>query len=80
MTTAQSRQCGDTTAVATELIEAFNVGNWKRLRAMLHPDVVYEETGTQRRVDSADAYVRLCQGPQEVWRGLTALGMRGATT
>ena len=60
MTTTQSQQSGDTTAVATELVEAFNVGNWERLRATLHPDVVYEETGTQRRVAGADEYVRLC--------------------
>ena len=65
MTTTQSKQSGDTTAVATELVEAFNVGNWERLRATLHPNVVYEETGTQRRVDSADKYVRLCQGWKE---------------
>jgi steroid delta-isomerase-like uncharacterized protein len=65
MTTTQSKQSGDTTAVATELVEAFNVGNWERLRATLHPDVVYEETGTQRRVDGADEYVRLCQGWKE---------------
>jgi predicted ester cyclase len=26
------------------------------------PDVVYEETGTQRRVDGVDADVQLCQG------------------
>jgi steroid delta-isomerase-like uncharacterized protein len=65
MTTTQSQQFGDTTAVATELVEAFNVGNWERLRATLHPDVVYEETGTQRRVDGADEYVRLCQGWKE---------------
>ena len=65
MTTTQSTQSGDTTAVATELVEAFNVGNWERLRATLHPDVVYEETGTQRRVKGADEYVRLCQGWKE---------------
>jgi steroid delta-isomerase-like uncharacterized protein len=65
MTTTQSEQFGDTTAVATELVEAFNVGNWERLRATLHPDVVYDETGTQRRVDGADEYVRLCQGWKE---------------
>ena len=30
--------------------------------AGMAPDVVYEETGTQRRVDGVDAYVQLCQG------------------
>jgi steroid delta-isomerase-like uncharacterized protein len=61
----KSEQSGDTTAVATELVEAFNIGNWERLRATLHPDVLYEETGTGRRVTGADDYVRLCQGWKE---------------
>jgi len=65
MATTQAKQFSDTTAVATELVEAFNVGDWDRLRATLHPDVVYEETGTQRRVAGADAYVRLSQGWKE---------------
>jgi steroid delta-isomerase-like uncharacterized protein len=64
MATTQSK-FRDATAVATELVEAFNVGDWERLRATLHSDVVYEETGTQRRVEGADAYVRLCQGWKE---------------
>ena len=64
MATTQSR-ARDATAVATELVEAFNVGDWERLRATLHPNVVYEETGTQRRVAGADAYVRLCQAWKE---------------
>ena len=64
MATTQSK-FRDATAVATELVDAFNVGDWERLRATLHSDVVYEETGTQRRVEGADAYVRLCQGWKE---------------
>ena len=66
MATTQSK-FRDATAVATELVEAFNVGDWERLRATLHADVVYEETGTQRRIDGADAYVRLCQGWKETF-------------
>ena len=62
MATTQAKPFSDTTAVATESVEAFNVGDWARLRATLHPNVVYEETGTQRRVEGADAYVRFCQG------------------
>jgi predicted ester cyclase len=37
---------------------------WQRFAEGMTPDVVYEETGTQRRVDGVDAYVQLCQG----WR------------
>jgi len=66
MATTQSK-FRDATAVAAELVEAFNVGDWERLRATLHSDVVYEETGTQRRVEGADAYVRLCQGWKETF-------------
>jgi steroid delta-isomerase-like uncharacterized protein len=65
MANKQSERSGDATAVATELVEAFNAGDWERLRATLHPDVVYEEAGTLRRVEGADEYVRLCQGWKE---------------
>ena len=44
------------------LLDAFNAADWQRFAADLAPDVVYEETGTQRRVDGVDAYVQLCQG------------------
>ena len=52
----------DVTKVAEELIDAFNAGDWQRFRAVLAPDVRYEETGTQRSVQGADQYVQLCQG------------------
>jgi steroid delta-isomerase-like uncharacterized protein len=45
-----------------DLIEAFNRADWDSMRAHLTPDVHYEETGTGRRVDGADAYLELCQG------------------
>jgi steroid delta-isomerase-like uncharacterized protein len=51
-------------AVANELVAAFGMGDWARFRATLDPGVVYEETGTGRRTEGADAYVALCQG----WR------------
>ena len=50
--------------IAGELIDAFTAGDWARFRATIAPDVVYEETGTGRRTEGADAYVALCQG----WR------------
>jgi len=55
----------DLTQAAADLIDAFNEADWERLRAVLSPDVVYAETGTGRRVESADAYVELCQGWKE---------------
>jgi hypothetical protein len=47
---------------ADGLLDAFNAADWQRFAADLAPDVVYEETGTQRHVDGVDAYVQLCQG------------------
>jgi steroid delta-isomerase-like uncharacterized protein len=48
--------------VAEALIAAFNAGDWAQFRAPLAPNVDYEETGTQRRTQSADEYVQLVQG------------------
>jgi steroid delta-isomerase-like uncharacterized protein len=50
------------TQVAQHVIEAFNAGDWQRFKAPLAANVNYEETGTQRRVHDAEAYVQLCQG------------------
>ena len=50
------------TQLAQDFIEAFNATDWTRFKATLAADVNYEETGTQRRVQGADAYVQLCQG------------------
>ncbi len=54
----------DPAIVGRALVDAFNAGDWDRFRATLTPDVVYEESGTGRRVEGADAYIQLCQG----WR------------
>jgi steroid delta-isomerase-like uncharacterized protein len=50
------------TRVATDAIEAFNSTDWSRFQSLLSADIVYEETGTRRRVSGPDAYVELCQG------------------
>ena len=52
----------DLTVIAGDLIDAFNQSDWARFKALLAPDIRYEETGTQRRLEGADAYVQLCQG------------------
>ena len=52
----------DLTQTSADLIDAFNQADWERFRGVLSPDTVYTETGTGRRVEGADAYVRLCQG------------------
>lgn len=38
-------------------IETFNRGDWDGLRALVAPDLVYEETGTGRRVEGVDTVV-----------------------
>jgi steroid delta-isomerase-like uncharacterized protein len=48
--------------VAEALIAAFNAGDWAQFGAALASHVVYEETGTQRRTQTADEYLQLVQG------------------
>ena len=48
-----------------DLLDAFNASDWQRFRALLADNMTYEETGTGRRVQGADEYVRLCQGWKE---------------
>ena len=48
--------------LVNELVDAFNAGDWSRFREGLADDVTYEETGTGRRLQGADAYLELCQG------------------
>ncbi len=52
----------DAIRVARENIEAFNAGDWQRLKATLAPDSVYDEVGTQRRIQGADEVVQALQG------------------
>ena len=56
MTTQRSK---DLTQVAQDIIEAFNTDDWARFKAPLAANVVYEENGTGRRIQGADAYVQV---------------------
>ena len=49
-------------AVAREDLEAFNAGDWDRMRACLAPDSVYEEAGTGRRFQGADEIIEANRG------------------
>ena len=44
---------------AADLTEAFNDSDFERARSLCTPDVVYNETGTGRRVEGLDAYTDL---------------------
>jgi ketosteroid isomerase-like protein len=52
----------DCTKVAEGVIDAFNRSDWNSLRSRVAEDIVYQETGTGRRIQGADAYLELCQG------------------
>ena len=52
----------DLTRLAADFVDAFNRADWPRFQAMMAPDVVYQETGTLRRVQGDARYVELCQG------------------
>ncbi len=54
----------DVTRVLKENIEAFNAGDWQRMKATLAADSSYEEAGTQRRIQGADEIVKADQA----WR------------
>jgi hypothetical protein len=55
-------QQSDSARIGADVVEAFNQSDWGRLRACLSDNVIYEETGTGRRVTGADEYVELCRG------------------
>lgn len=54
----------DLVALARQEVEAFNAGDFDRMRGLLADDCVYEEPGTQRRIEGADAIIEVNQG----WR------------
>jgi predicted ester cyclase len=57
----------DMSRVASELISAFNDGDWVRLGALVAPDLSYAENGTRRRADGADAYLELVKGTKRAF-------------
>lgn len=59
MTTTQTKPC---VQLAEDVITAFNAADWAQLRATIAPNVVYTETGTQRRVENLEDYLQLLQG------------------
>lgn len=48
--------------LAETVITAFNAADWAQLRAVVAPNLVYTETGTQRRVENLEDYLQLLQG------------------
>jgi steroid delta-isomerase-like uncharacterized protein len=52
----------DLTAVVRENLEAFNAGDWDRMRETITPGSVYVESATGRRVEGADAIIEVNEG------------------
>ena len=48
--------------IAREQVDAFNNGDWERMRAGLASDVRYDELGTQRTVEGPEKIVELFRG------------------
>ena len=48
--------------IAREQVDAFNSGDWERVRAGLAPDARYHELGTQREIEGPDQIVDLFKG------------------
>jgi steroid delta-isomerase-like uncharacterized protein len=47
-------------------VEAYNASDWQQLREVLAPDVVYDEVGTQRRLEGAERMIEAYQGWKQV--------------
>ena len=48
--------------VARDQIDAFNKGDWEKMRALLTSDARYHELGTEREIEGPDQIVELFQG------------------
>ena len=48
--------------IARGQVDAFNSGDWDRVRAGLASDSLYDELGTQRKIDGAEKIVELFKG------------------
>lgn len=63
MTTMQTKTPAQ---LADAFISAFNTADWEQLRAIIAPNVVYTETGTQRRVENRENYLQVLQEWKQV--------------
>ena len=52
----------DLTSIAREAVDAFNASDWERSKAILTPDYVYTELGTQRRLQGPEAVIEAMKG------------------
>ena len=55
----------DQIRVAHELLEAFNTNNWEKYKQYMTQDAVYNELGTQRRIEGIGQIIEALQGWKE---------------
>ena len=55
----------DITNLAREAVEAFNVSDWERTKALMTPDYVYNEVATQRSIQGPEEVVAALKGWKE---------------
>jgi steroid delta-isomerase-like uncharacterized protein len=48
--------------IAREQIDAFNNGDWEQLRTLLASDSLYDELGTERKIEGLEKIVELFKG------------------
>ncbi len=61
----------DLTEIAREVVEAFNASDWERTRALMTPDYLYNEVGTQRSIQGPEEVVAALQGWKEAMPDVT---------
>ena len=61
----------DLTKIAREVVEAFNASDWERTKALMTPDYLYDEVGTQRRIQGPEEVVAALRGWKEAMPDVT---------
>ena len=52
----------DLTRIARDMVNSFNESDWERTRALLTPNTVYNELGTQRSLKGPNEIIEALQG------------------
>src|SRR5262249_8317807 len=52
----------DLVKTAKGIISSYSKSDWDGLKTVLTPDVVYDEVGSQRRIQGPDAFIQAMQG------------------
>ncbi len=61
----------DLTAIAREVVEAFNASDWERTRALMTSDYLYKELGTGRSIQGPDDVIAALEAWKEAMPDVT---------